>query len=147
MSLAAATPLEAVLEKEWDSMLFKASGSRPGLAPTLGWDLTYHTLRSKGSRAGFPDRVLVRGDRVIFAELKRERRVATPLTAEQRRWLDALAGAGMECYLWRPSDLDEVAQILSKRWRFDGRTLRHLDGPWTPGSLWLPGAGRSDGTT
>jgi len=125
-------------------MLF---GRQKGLAPMLGWrpDLTYHTLRSKGSQSGFPDRVLVR-DRIIFAELKREQ--GTP-TETQREWLNALASAGAEVYLWRPSDLDEIATILGKRWTFekgiDGqRLLRTELVSYAPQSLWLPGVGRVD---
>jgi hypothetical protein len=111
-----AKPLEDILEKEWDATLFN---SQKGLAPMLGWRLCYHTLRSKGSQSGFPDRVLVR-ERVIFAELKREKKVATPISAHQREWLDGLAMAGAEVYLWRPSDLDEIAAILSMRARPNG---------------------------
>jgi hypothetical protein len=150
MSLKVAKPLDEVLEKEWDAQLFRG-GKRPGLAPMLGWTLSYHTMRSKGSRAGFPDRVLVHGGRLIFAELKREKGVATPLTDEQRRWLDALAGAGCECYLWRPSDFEEIARVLSKRWvlgfGIPSRYLTHESEPfWTPNSLWIPECGRFDGT-
>jgi hypothetical protein len=76
----------------------------------LGWT-TYHTLRSRGSRAGYPDRTLVR-ERILFVELKREK---TGPTDDQVEWLDKLATAGGEVYLWRPSDLDEIARILTGR--------------------------------
>ncbi len=102
------------LEKEFDFQLFN---SKKGLAPMLGWRLCYHTLRSKGSQSGFPDRVLVR-ERIIFAELKREKGVVTPGQVE---WLNGLAAAGAEVYLWRPSDLDEIALILSHRARPEPR--------------------------
>jgi hypothetical protein len=114
-----AKPLEDVLEKDWDATLFN---SKKGLAPMLGWSLCYHTLRSKGSQSGFPDRVLVR-ERVIFAELKRELTGKASVdrdrqpTEHQREWLDALAAAGAEVYLWRPGDLDEIAKILAARER------------------------------
>jgi hypothetical protein len=143
MSATATQPLlEDLLEKEWDQMLF---AGQKGLAPILGWRLCYHTLRSKGSQSGFPDRVLVR-DRIIFAELKREH--GKP-TETQREWLDALAAVGAEVYLWRPSDLDEIATILSKRWTFerglDGRRfLRTELTSYAPQSLWLAGVGRAD---
>lgn len=144
MSLTTAKPLDDVLEKQWDATLFN---SQKGLAPMLGWrpQLCYHTLRSKGSQSGFPDRVLVR-DRIIFAELKRENGKPTPV---QREWLNGLASAGAEVYLWVPSDLEEIGRILSKRWKFektlDGRRLlrSELDS-YAPQSLWLPGVGRVD---
>ncbi len=95
-TLARVTTIWDPLEKEWDYQLFN---SKKGLAPMLGWRLCYHTLRSKGSQSGFPDRVLVR-ERVIFAELKREKGVVSD---HQREWLDGLAAAGAEVYLWLPS--------------------------------------------
>lgn len=133
------------LEKEWDAQLFNR---KSGLAPMLGWRLAYHTLRSKGSQSGFPDRVLVR-DRVIFAELKREKGTVSP---SQREWLDGLASTGAEVYVWKPSDLDEIAEILSKRWRCQPnhilhRELSHTDCAWMPRSMWLPGVGRADEQT
>lgn len=134
--------LDAMLEKEWDALLFN---SQKGLAPMLGWRLCYHTLRSKGSQSGFPDRVLVR-DRVIFAELKRDQ--GKPSKA-QKEWLDELASAGAEVYLWRPGDLDEIATVLSKRWKFektiDGRRLLRTElTSYAPQSLWVSGVGRVD---
>lgn len=56
--------------------------------------------------AGFPDLVLVRSPRIIFAELKAER---GSLTEPQRDWLGLLDGVAeeaprMEVHLWRPDD-------------------------------------------
>ena len=63
--------------------------------------------------AGFPDLVLCRGGRVIFAELKR---VGGKPTAEQQAWLDALSAcAGEECHLWTPDDWDAIEAILTRR--------------------------------
>ncbi len=140
MRMGAALPLADVTEKTFDAQLFN---SQKGLAVTLGWQLRYPTLRSKGSTSGFPDRVLVR-DRVIFAELKTEKGVVSD---SQREWLTGLARGGAEVYLWRPSDLDEVARVLSKRWRFEGDRLRDALGDdlvWIPRSLWLPEGHRND---
>lgn len=70
----------------------------------------YHTWLSKHSPAGFPDEVLVRPPRLVFAELKSDR---GKLSAEQEAWLDDLrAVPGVEVYLWRPADMDEIAQVL-----------------------------------
>jgi hypothetical protein len=49
--LHAATPLADILEDQWDAQLFRG---KDALAVQLGWT-SYHTLRSRGSRAGYPD--------------------------------------------------------------------------------------------
>lgn len=79
------------------------------LANLFGW-LRYHTWLSRHSPAGFPDEVLVRGARLIFAELKSER---GKVSAAQAEWLDALGQVpGVEAYVWRPSDMDAIAEVL-----------------------------------
>ena len=79
-------------------------------AELLGWRC-YHTLRSEGSAAGFPDLVLVRRPRVVFAELKAQR---TPVTGDQRAWLRELDACRVEAYLWRPSDWETIEQVLAR---------------------------------
>lgn len=70
------------------------------LAGLLGW-ATYHTFDSRRSAPGFPDLVLVRPPRIVFAELKAGR---GRLSLDQHRWLDLLAGCpGVEAYLWTPA--------------------------------------------
>lgn len=81
------------------------------LAKIFHWKY-YHTWRSIHSPAGFPDCVLVSVERqrIIFAELKSEAGQPTP---EQYEWLVELTEAGCkEVYLWRPSDFDDIAEIL-----------------------------------
>ena len=78
------------------------------LARLFGW-LRYHTWLSQHSSAGFPDEVLVRPPRVIFAELKSE---SGHLSGDQEEWLDALARCGQEVYLWRPPMLDSITELL-----------------------------------
>lgn len=64
-----------------------------------GWR-RYHTHRSDFSPAGFPDETLVRGGRLVIAELKSEGGKLSPL---QAAWLEDLGQvAGIEVYLWRP---------------------------------------------
>lgn len=79
-------------------------------ARMLGWR-AYHTRDSRGSTAGFPDLVLVRRPRLLFAELKREGEQPTP---EQAEWLDELWGCGCEAYVWRPSDWPTVQRVLGR---------------------------------
>lgn len=71
--------------------------------------LSYHTLRSKGSNPGFPDLVLVRAERLVFIELKRQGRQRSP---EQVEWATALAVAGQEVYCWEPIDWPTIERIL-----------------------------------
>ena len=60
---------------------------------------------------GFPDVVMAHPERgVIFAELKTDK---GKTTAAQDAWLRAL-GPHVECYLWRPSDLDSISTRLSQ---------------------------------
>lgn len=53
--------------------------------------------------AGFPDLVLLRPPRLIFAELKSKK---GQLTQEQALWLNGLkvSGPSIETYEWRPQD-------------------------------------------
>jgi hypothetical protein len=51
------------------------------VARAFGWR-RYHTWISKHSAAGFPDEVLVRGERLLFAELTREK---AKLAASRKR--------------------------------------------------------------
>lgn len=79
------------------------------LAQWRGWR-SYHTFDSRRSAPGWPDVVLVRGDRMIAAELKTNRgRVSTA----QAEWLAALSRiAGVECHIWRPDDWAAVQAAL-----------------------------------
>jgi len=59
---------------------------------------------------GFPDLVLVRPPRVIFAELKSER---GRLSDEQEIWIDWLEKCHLgEIYIWKPSDWDDIVSKL-----------------------------------
>ena len=58
---------------------------------------------------GFPDLILVRRPRVVWAELKAER---GRLSTDQRDWLRELAAAGQEVFVWRPSDFEEIQRVL-----------------------------------
>lgn len=91
-------------------------------ARLTGW-LAYHTRFSIKSAAGFPDLVLVREDRLIFAELKRQglwptegrlSKGAVPhWVVGQREWLQALDQTQADVFLWWPSDAHDIATILT----------------------------------
>lgn len=82
----------------------------------LGGYKHYHTFDSRRSTHGFPDYVFAharREPRLIFAELKSETGKVRP---EQKEWLDALSTIpGVTVHLWRPSDLEEIAAVLTGR--------------------------------
>lgn len=124
----ATVPIDLLSEAQFTSQVVE-------LARLGGW-LRYHTHRSKHSASGFPDEVLVRGPRLIFAELKTEAKTSKP-SVKQQEWLDALAVVAegvrdvlpyaddyigghpdppsVEVYLWRPRDLEDIARILTGR--------------------------------
>lgn len=88
--------------------------------------LCYHTRFSLKSSAGFPDLCLAGGpgDRLLFAELKREGKwptegrlskgVVPRWVAGQREWLQRLEETGTEVYLWWPSDVADIGTILTR---------------------------------
>lgn len=81
------------------------------LAARTHWPLRYHTYDSRRSRPGFPDLILARHDRLIFAELKSAHGT---VTATQQAWLDGLARIRhLDTYVWRPADLQRmIPEIL-----------------------------------
>ncbi|HET9755290.1 MAG TPA: hypothetical protein VFP66_02210 [Candidatus Limnocylindrales bacterium] len=90
------------------------------LARLLGWRVahfraarTAHGWRTPVSAdgAGFPDLVLIRGRRLVVAELKRS--VKNRPTPNQLDWLAAFRAAGVEVYVWTcDDDTESIAQVL-----------------------------------
>ncbi len=66
------------------------------------------TWRSNAPK-GFPDMFMVRAERAVAAELKRQSGSTTP---EQRAWLSALGETCVESYLWKPADASEIVEAL-----------------------------------
>ncbi len=90
------------------------------LARHLGWRCAHFrpAMDSKGKwktavqgdGVGFPDLVLIRHDKLIFAELKS---LNGKVSDEQARWLVDLAACNVTMStIWRPSDYDEIERIL-----------------------------------
>lgn len=61
--------------------------------------------------AGFPDLLLIHpgAARIVAAELKTN---TGRLTAHQKKWLQDLRAAGVETYVWRPSNWFEMDDAL-----------------------------------
>lgn len=105
--------LDEVTEAEWQKQVIN-------LARLFGWKVAHFrpAQTTKGWRtpvaadgAGWPDLILVR-DRIVAVELKRQN---GKVADAQQEWLDALTAAGAETHVWRPSDLEQVAEVLRRR--------------------------------
>ena len=79
-----------------------------GLLRARGWQ-SYHAWSAIHSRAGFPDLVAWRDERLLFAELKAPR---GRLSAEQAAVIEGLRATGAEVYVWYPRDWDEIEGVL-----------------------------------
>lgn len=112
----------AISESEWLDQVTQ-------VAAIYGWEWvhfrparTAHGWRTPVSGtlgAGWPDLVLVRPGRVVFAELKTGRNKPS---AEQERVLAVLRSAAgltdagvVRVRTWYPGDLDDVVAVLSER--------------------------------
>lgn len=79
------------------------------LALTHNW-LYYHTFDARKSPPGYVDCTLVRGPRLLCAELKMPGKRPTPA---QQAWLDALGQVRqVETRVWYPEDLDTILEVL-----------------------------------
>lgn len=81
------------------------------LCKLFGWRFLF-VWTSIHSPKGMLDLLLINKAkrRVLFAELKSE---TGKMTIEQQEIFDELKACGQEVYLWRPSQIDEIAEILS----------------------------------
>src|SRR5258708_4398285 len=93
-------------------------------AKVYGWRRFHvrgNTRRLIQGDVGFPDLVLVRPPRLIFAELKVGKNTVAP---EQQAWLRDLEensedvygmpSSAVKTYVWRPENWSEILVVLSK---------------------------------
>ena len=100
-------------------------------ATRLGWR-HYHAHDPRRDKAGFPDLVMVRRGRLIFAELKRDKKaIKHEVSKEQDEWLFALMNvrhnvenlirakgayapgqSPVQVFLWCPDDFDQILEAL-----------------------------------
>ena len=101
-SLKAMTSLPKLSETEFQAQVVRA-------ARMFRWMISHMTLPQR-SEPGVPDLLMVRPPRVIFAELKRQNgRVTIP----QHMWFHDLDECpGVEVYIWKPSDWDEIVEVM-----------------------------------
>jgi hypothetical protein len=77
-------------------------------ARLMGWSV-FFVHDSRHSPAGWPDLVLIRRPRIVFAELKSER---GRLTDDQRQTIEELRACGQEVFVWKPSAWQEIEEVL-----------------------------------
>jgi hypothetical protein len=84
------------------------------VAEARGWRV-YHTHDSRRSQAGFPDLVMVRSPRIVFAELKAYQKGHgwNKLSQEQFEWLSDLALCDLDCYVWDARDWERIHAVLA----------------------------------
>lgn len=75
-----------------------------------GWWVHHETIAYR-SGAGMPDLTLVRGSRIVYAELKTMRGKVTPSQAEVIALL--MATGKVEAYIWRPDAWEEIGRVLA----------------------------------
>lgn len=92
--------IELAVLNGWDWLHIDRSRTREGFWLTA----------AKGTLSkGWPDLLLIKGNRLIFVELKSEKGKVKP---EQYLRLAQL-GAIASCYIWRPSDWDAMLEVLA----------------------------------
>jgi hypothetical protein len=107
------TRLPALSEAQWQQRVADLADVRGWLwmhlrpaRTTQGW----RTPISGPLGAGWPDLLLCRGPRLVALELKSARGRVTP---QQEAVLAALAAAGVETHVARPSEWDTVQEVLA----------------------------------
>ena len=94
------------------------------LAELMCWRLYHVTNVHKSLRShtsvGFPDLHMVRGRRIVYAELKDAKK---PRTDQQDEWARAIQKTDAEYYLWRPADWmsGRVDEVLARKPNEEGR--------------------------
>ena len=101
-NIARAREAAAMTEREFAAQVVE-------LALALDWTV-FRTWRSDHSPAGEPDLRMCRPPRYIVAELKTQRGKLTPL--QEQAFMLLSQCRGIETYVWRPSQLEEIAEVL-----------------------------------
>jgi hypothetical protein len=99
-----------VSESEWQQQVLKSAHQLGWQSMHIGRTGKHQAVGAKGTLGiGWPDLVLVKGGRIIFAELKAEKQ---SMTQDQKNVLMILGSVG-EVFCWRPSDFGQVLDTLA----------------------------------
>jgi hypothetical protein len=92
----------ALSEKAWQAQIVELAGY-------YRW-MVFHPYSMERSEPGWPDLTLVRPPELIFAELKTNTGRLTRAQVEWGRVLTAVPG--VDYFVWRPRDFDEIHKRL-----------------------------------
>jgi hypothetical protein len=99
-----------VSESEWQQQVLKSAHQLGWQSMHIGRTGKHQAVGAKGTLGiGWPDLVLVKGGRIIFAELKAQDGTTS---IEQKQVLVMLGNVG-EVFVWRPSDFGQVLDTLA----------------------------------
>jgi len=106
---------KTIAERDWLSQVLDlahlygwvVAHFRPGMNRRGSWSTPV-----QGDGVGFPDLVLLRPPELIVAELKTNR---GKVTREQAVWIDSFSACGIESYVWRPAQFDQISARLRRR--------------------------------
>lgn len=98
------TELASLLGWHWLHIRKSATGTRGA-----GGRMMWRTPVAGPLGKGWPDLVLMRKGRTIFAELKSEK---GKTSGDQDSVLAFLVDMGFDVYVWRPSDIEQIAELL-----------------------------------
>ena len=82
-----------------------------------GWAVMHISDSRRSYSKGFPDLLLAKPGRIVFAELKKvkvARSTNRGLSKVQMKWHEVLAPGPSEWYLWTPAMWDEVEEVLNR---------------------------------
>ena len=97
-------------ETEWQKQVLKSAHQLGWQSMHIGRTGKHQAVGAKGTLGkGWPDLVLIKGGRIIFAELKGD---TGTISIEQRTVLGLLHQVG-ECHVWRPRDIGLVLDTLA----------------------------------
>ena len=100
-----------ITEAEFQQMVTKQ-------AEALGWQWMHVATTGIGRHSpmrgtmgkGWPDLVLVKGSRILFIELKRQKGL---MTTEQMAVMNLLEQTKAETYCFRPADIPQILHVLT----------------------------------
>ena len=108
-TMTAPRDLLVLTEKQWQRLVTDT-------ADLFGW-MWEHFPQMIGNPKGFPDLILIKDGRVIFAELKTQN---GKISDDQKDWHARAADNGVRVHVWRPEDWPWLVRVLGEGYDVEG---------------------------